>query len=268
MPRCTVSARGAAIVAALLAFCAESRADEPAAEPMSVDAVIVLAVDASSSIGPEEAGRQRRGHAEALRSREVNAAIAVGPAGCIAITYIEWAGVGTLRTVLPWTKLCDGEGTAAAAEAILLHGDDGRERRGRGRTSLSFAVEAGSLLLDRFPGEAMRKVIDVSSNGTNNDGPPVAESRDRAVRKGLVVNGIVLSATEPGVTDDLPGYFRQTVIGGPASFVVVPDGPDDYATALRRKLVLEISGRLPEAGTVRTAFADLHASAGEEPWPN
>jgi hypothetical protein len=113
------------------------------------------------------------------------------------------------------------------------------------------------LLLDRFPGEATRKVVDISSNGTNNDGIPVTQSRDKAVGRGHVINAIVLSAVEVGVTDDLPGYFRQSVIGGPASFVIAPHGPDDYVAALRRKLVLEIAGlsdRAADAGTMRLAF--------------
>jgi len=210
-------------------------------EGMLVDAAIVLAVDVSSSVDVDQAMIQRQGHADALRSREVNAAIAGGLVGCIATTYVEWSSVGTLRTVLPWTRLCDDTDTDAAAGEIVRRGDDGSERRGRGRTSLSFAIDASSMLLDRFPGETARKIIDISSNGTNNDGVPVTESRDRAIQKGYVVNGIVLARDEPGLMSDLPEYFRRNVIGGSHSFVIVPESQADYATALRRKLVFEIS---------------------------
>lgn len=214
-------------------------------ERMDVDAAIVFAVDISSSIGPQHADMQRIGHVTALRSAEVAAAIAGGSRGCIAVTYVEWSVPGWLRTVLPWTRICDEAARLAAADAIGAHGDTGLERRGRGGTALSYALEASSILLNRLPGHADRKIIDVSANGTNNDDIPVSRTRERVVARGHVINAIVLERTEPGITDDLPGYFRNSVVGGPGSFVVVPDSPDDYAHALRRKLVLEISDRQP-----------------------
>lgn len=215
---------------------------ENPSEGLVVDAAIVLAVDSSSSIDVDQARMQREGHADALRSPEVKAAIREGFIGCIAVTYVEWSSVGMLRTVLPWIRLCGGGDADIAAAEITERGDDGSGRRSGGRTSLSFALDAGSLLLDRFPGNATRKIIDVSSNGTNNDGLPVAESRNRVVQKGYTINGIVLAREEQGLTSDLPEYFRQTVIGGPRAFVAVPDRPSDYVTAIRRKLALEISG--------------------------
>jgi hypothetical protein len=215
-----------------------------AGELGDVDAAIVFAVDASSSIDATQAYEQRRGHVSALRSREVLEAITGGPVGCIAISYVEWAGVGKLRVVLPWTKLCDGQDASRAASRILAETDFASEHNG-GRTSLSYAIEASSLMLDNFPGTAARKLIDVSANGTNNDGPPVVMSRERVLAKGHVINAIVLMNEEPGVTSDLPGYFRQNVIGGPGSFIVTPGGPVDYAHALRRKFVVEISGSEP-----------------------
>ncbi|WP_245446000.1 DUF1194 domain-containing protein [Metarhizobium album] len=215
---------------------------EVPSQEMIVDAAIVLAADVSSSIDVDQARMQRIGHAEALRSPEVKAAIRDGFVGCIAVTYIEWSSVGSTRTVLPWTRLCDDGDANIAADEIMHRADDGSERIGSGRTSLSFALEASGFLLDHFPGEATRKIIDVSSNGTNNDGLPVAEARDRVVQKGYTINGIVLAREEQGVTSDLADYFRQMVIGGPWAFVAVPDRPFDYVTAIRRKLIREISG--------------------------
>jgi hypothetical protein len=65
------------------------------------DAAIVFAVDTSSSIDPHSADLQREGHATALTLPEVIAASGPGSNGCIAITYVEGASVGSLRTVLP-----------------------------------------------------------------------------------------------------------------------------------------------------------------------
>lgn len=216
-----------------------------AAEGEAVDTAIIFAVDRSSSIDPATAQLQRNGHVEALRSAEVAKAIASGPIGCIAISYAEWPSVGKLAVILPWTRLCGAEDASNAAGLILERGYDGVERRGGGRTSLSFAIDAGRLLLARYPGHASRKVIDLSTNGINNDGPPLIDSRDRAFEVGYIVNGIAVTPAETGPADDLPGYLESNAITGAGSFVVAPSKPEDYAMALRRKLVLEISdGRI------------------------
>lgn len=222
-----------------------------------VDAAIVLAIDTSSSIDVEQADRQRYGHVEALRSREVESAIRRGSVGCIAIAYVEWSSVGRLRTVMPWKRICGRDDALEAAAFIGWHGDTGLERRGRGRTSLSYALEASSLMLDNFPGQADSKIIDISANGTNNDGLSVTEARARVVDKGHVINAIALSKVEPSITNDLWTYFQDNVIGGPGSFAITPDEPADYAKVLRRKLTLEISRARQSTphDDARTAFA-------------
>lgn len=223
-----------------------------AASYQPVDAAIVFAVDKSSSIDPLAAKLQRDGHVAALRSDAVGRAIASGPSGCIAASYVEWSSVGEARTVLPWTRLCNSQDAELAAEAILENGDDGRERRGRGRTSVSFAVDLGSMLLDLVPWPATRKIIDLSANGTNNDGVPVWQSRQRALEKGRIINVIAVTGEEPGVEADLAGYFEREVIGGPGAFVITPATAQDYARAIERKLVMEVSG-YPFPGNSRVA---------------
>ncbi len=245
-------ARAAVLALPLAVSPHRAAADEP------VDTAIIFAVDQSASIDRDIARLQLSGHVEALRSAEVARAIASGLIGCIAISYIEWSSAGKLETVLPWTRVCSAADTASAADLIQEQGNDGLEPRGRGRTSISYAIDVAGLLLGSYPGQAARKVIDISTNGTNNDGLPVSESRAKALELGHIVNGIAVSLTEPGVTDDLPGYLERNVITGAGSFVVAPRRPEDYATAIRRKLVLEISdGRKPARV--------LHANT-ELPW--
>lgn len=208
-----------------------------------VDVAIVFSIDTSFSIDRENALRQRDGHARALRSKRVLNAIKSGPRGCIAIAYIEWSGQGSVRKILPWTIICDGNQAAEAARIIVKRGFAGVSRRAHRLTSISYAIDVGNLLLDGFPADASRKVIDISSNGTNNDGVPVAVSRGRALSRGHVINAIVLPPADPRhEPEDLPGYFRENIIGGPGSFVIAPREPNDYCTALLRKLVQEIAG--------------------------
>ena len=219
-----------------------------------VDAAIVLAADSSTSMDPARADRQRLGHADALRSREVVSAIAEGRTGCIAITYVEWASVGSLRTVMPWRVVCNETEARAAAQVIEDYGDTGHGRSRGGRTSISFAIGAASLSLRSWQGKAARTVIDISVNGTNNDGLSVEESRRQALAEGHVINAIALDRAEEGVTDDLVGYLRVNVIGGPGAFVAVSNDPADYVTALRRKLAMEISGVFPPADVAAVSW--------------
>ncbi len=206
-----------------------------------VDVAIVFAVDFSSSIDPDTADLQRKGHAAALTSPEIVAAIARNHLGCIGVAYFEWASPGRIQTVLSWTSICTLEDAEAAASVIRDKGDTGFSRRGRGGTSVSLAIDVGSLLLDQFPGKAAKKVIDISANGENNDGLPVQQSRLNAIAKGYTINAIAIPAEDENPGHQLASYFTDYVIGGSQAFVVTPTGTSDYTTALRRKLVTEIS---------------------------
>jgi hypothetical protein len=210
----------------------------PQARAADVDVAIVFAVDFSSSIDPHTADLQRNGHAAALTSPEVTAAITDNYLGCIAVTYFEWSSPGRSRVVLPWTTICKLADAEAAARTISEKGFSGFTRRARAGTSVSSAIDLGAYLLDHYPGKAARKVIDISGNGTNNDGFPVQPSRLKAVAKGYTINAIAIPAAEEL---QLASYFADNVIGGPRAFVISPTGPNDYAIALRRKLVTEIS---------------------------
>jgi len=221
---------------------------------LNIDVAVVFAVDFSSSIDPKIADLQREGHAAALTSPEIIRAISQNYLGCIGVAYFEWSSPGRSRTVLPWTRICGLEDAKAAAAVIREKGDTGYFRRGRGGTSVSTAIDVGSLLLDEFPGNAMKKVIDISSNGENNDGLPVQPSRESAIAKGYTINAIAIPADDEDPRQPLASYFEQSVIGGSQAFVMSPKQPHDYVTALRRKLVTEVSMNI-----------DTHVPAVEAP---
>jgi hypothetical protein len=202
-----------------------------------VDVAIVFAVDVSASIDPATADIQRKGHVSAITAPDIMRAIGTNHYGCISITYLEWSSPGRFRVVLPWTDLCCPEDARSAAVTIDEQGDNGLGRGNRRATSISAAIEVASLLLDRFPAKATRKVIDISVNGENNDGPPLEISRSRAIAKGFTINAIAV----PSNGADLYQYLRREVIGGPQSFALRFNAMEDYAAALRRKLVTEVS---------------------------
>jgi len=67
-----------------------------------VDVELVIAVDVSYSMDPEEQALQREGYILALTSKEFLQALRQGANGKIAITYFEWAGQFDQKVVMPW----------------------------------------------------------------------------------------------------------------------------------------------------------------------
>lgn len=107
-------------------------------------------------------------------------------------------------------------------------------------TSISFAIDLGGLLLDEFAVNVCNQIIDISANGTNNDGLPVQGSPEAGNRKDYTINAIAIPSITRGMKYDLISYFAQNVLGGPNAFVIAPATKSDYATALHRKLEVEI----------------------------
>jgi hypothetical protein len=111
-------------------------------------------------------------------------------------------------------------------------------------------------------------VIDVSGDGPNNSGNPVTPARDKAVASGIVINGLAIMLRPSDAPEGLDKYYADCVIGGPGAFVLPVHKIEDFAIAVRRKLVLEISGLSPPA-RVREIAGDAPAAdclVGEKQW--
>jgi len=239
----------------------------PAPAQTEVDVELVIAVDVSRSMTPRELEIQRRGYAEALASDEVISAILDGPTGRVALTYIEWAGTGSQRVIVDWTSVGSRE-EAEAFSAKLTAIFDSNLRR----TSISGAID---FAVPRFEGNGfsgLRRVIDISGDGPNNQGRPVTLARDEALARGIVINGLPLMTREGmGVQwqlDDLDAYYRDCVIGGPGAFVIPVLEWSHFPQAVRRKLVLELAGS-PAPAEARVLPADApgyDCLIGEKIW--
>ncbi len=209
-----------------------------------VDVQIVLAVDVSYSMDPEEQRLQREGYIDAIRSPEVIEALKKGLIGKIAVSYIEWAGGHDQQTLIGW-RVIDG------LEAAIAWGEDLRSRpyRRSFRTSVSGAIYAGIRALEEPGFKPLRKVIDVSGDGANNDGPLVEMARDDAVAKGITINGLPLVLKRPNPAtmdiDNLDDYYVDCVIGGPGSFSIPIRERNEFLQATRRKLIQEIAALPP-----------------------
>lgn len=231
---------------------------------IEVDLELVLAVDVSRSMDVEEQVLQRAGYVEAFRHPEVIAAIGKGMTGRIAVTYLEWAGAGLQFHRVDWT-LIDGADSAYAFADEIEAAPIGRERR----TSISGGLIAASGLLAASPFIGMREVIDVSGDGPNNAGPPVLEAREAVLRRGITINGLPIMLRPGGGfydVHDLDVYYENCVIGGPAAFLLTVESADRFAAAIRRKLVLEIAGRMPQIipAAATGAQADYDCLIGEK----
>jgi Protein of unknown function (DUF1194) len=234
----------------------------------SVDVELVLAVDVSYSMDLDELALQREGYAQAIISKEFLQALKSGPNGRISVTYFEWAASSDQKIIIPW-RLIDGPETADAVANEIMK----TPIRRASRTSISGAINFAMALLDENPHRGLRRVIDISGDGPNNNGVPVVVARDAAVEKGVIINGLPIMVKEPSYStmdiDNLDIYYEECVIGGPGSFVITIKERDKFREAIRTKLLLEIAGRVPERPVVPAAARErrpVNCMIGEKIW--
>lgn len=233
-----------------------------------VDIELVLAVDVSWSMDQDEQLLQREGYIGAFLHPDVIAAIESGDWGRIAVTYVEWAGSGLQMVQVPWTVV-DGADSARDFAGRLAAAPVARLRR----TSISSALAYSGALFDDNGFEGFRRVIDMSGDGPNNMGGPVTDERDKLIEAGITVNGLPIMIRRTSYDpffqiSNLDVYYEDCVIGGFGAFVVVVRNADEFAAAIRRKLILEIASARP-----RVVPAQLQARApridcmiGEKLW--
>ena len=233
----------------------------------SVDVELVLAVDVSYSMDMDELAIQREGYAQAIVSKEFLQALKTGPNGKISVTYFEWAASSDQKIIIPW-RVIDGPETADAVANEIMK----TPIRRASRTSISGAINFAMPLFDENPYRGLRRVIDISGDGPNNNGAPVTGARDAAIGKGITINGLPIMVKEPSYStmdiDNLDFYYEDCVIGGPGAFVVTIKDRDKFKEAIRTKLVLEVAGRTPKRRVIPVAEKEPRVSCmiGEKIW--
>ena len=199
-----------------------------------VDLELALMVDASGSVDATEYRLQRMGYVLAFRDPRVIDAVRSGYHRKVAVALIEWTGPFLHVPIADWTVLSDEQSVLAFAAKLersprMLYG---------GGTAVGAAIAYGTDSADNNRYTAPRKVIDVSGDGANTSGPLARAMRDRAVARGFTINGLPILTDEP----HLERYYADEVIGGPGAFLVAATGFDDFARAVRTKLIREIAG--------------------------
>jgi hypothetical protein len=161
--------------------------------------------------------------------------------GRIAVTYIEWAGSTTQHIVVPWTAIATRSDAESFARQLSAKPPNSARR-----TSISGALEFGGDLFAESGFQGMKRVIDISGDGPNNQGSPVTGARDALIAQGITINGLPLM-TNGGLAsaydvEDLDLYYQDCVIGGPGAFMIPVNDWSQFPEAVRRKLVLELAG--------------------------
>ncbi len=232
-----------------------------------VDVELVLAVDVSYSMDPDEQALQREGYVTALTSPEFLKALRNGIHGKVAITYVEWAGMHHREVIVPW-RLIDSPEAADGFAADIARAP----YRRASRTSISGALLIGAELFKSSGYRGIRRVIDVSGDGVNNNGPLVDLTRDEVLAQGITINGlpILLRRSNTAWMDfgELDIYYEDCVIGGPGSFVIPIREREQFKEATRTKLVLEIAGLVPQPKVMRVQDKPkrVSCSIGEQIW--
>lgn len=229
---------GGALVA--VSFAAAAMAAQP------VDLELVITTDVSRSIDPQEARLQREGIAAAFRNPAVVRAIGSGFLGKIGVAYVDYSSRAFNKIVIDWTVVRDrADAEAFAARLLAAPLTFGR------RTSISDAIEQAREMIESNALEGTRRVIDVSGDGPNNHGRFVDLVRDATIARRIAINGLPIVNQRGAFSSrfhlpNLDRYYLGCVIGGPGAFLVVANSFEDFARAIRRKLILEISGTLPK----------------------
>lgn len=209
-----------------------------------VDLQLVLAADVSRSVDADEFALQRQGYAAALTDPRVLRVMTGGRNGAVAVTYYEWSGVGSQRTIVNWSRI-DGDEAAEEFGAKLLS----IPRPFGAQTALGEAIAWSMGEFARCPFPADKRTLDVSGDGTNTSGMQPDGARDLAVAAGVTVNALVILSLEPTMWNPnhthppggLDEYFRRHVIGGTGAFLMTVQGFDTFGYAMVNKLTREVS---------------------------
>ena len=203
---------------------------------------LVLALDVSGSVNAVEYRQQTEGLAAALNAADVRDLILLGADAPINLAVFEWSSQNHQYIIQPWVRL----DSAAALDATIARIRAHRPVRAGLKTAMGTSLAFAAGLLDQ-KSECWELTIDVSGDGIGNIGPTPRQAYTLDSFDRITVNALVVGAVEGVSTraqsrsEELRRYFETDVIHGPQAFAMVAYGYADYADAMRRKLIRELS---------------------------
>ncbi len=202
---------------------------------------LVLALDVSGSVDAREYDLQTEGVATALRDAEVQSAILADIATPVELAIFEWSGSRFQRQIVDWTPLT----TPAAIEAAARRLSGWSRMPAPEATGIGSAMRVAAGQLADGP-TCWRQVLDISGDGKNNDWPSPRQVREAGTMGTITVNALVIGSaplrgeTRSEAIAELVAYFQAEVLHGPGAFVETAIGYEDYAEAMKRKLLREL----------------------------
>ena len=145
----------------------------------------------------------------------------------------EWSGQRNQTIVVDWKLIETQRDLLAVAEKIRQP----YRTEKLSPTSLGNALGFAARHFTAAPA-CLRQTLDVSGDGTNNDGYPPASAYRAYDYSGVVVNALAIGGAQH--LPSLVRYFEIEVIKGPGAFVEVADDHEDFERAMRRKLEREL----------------------------
>nr|WP_217355459.1 DUF1194 domain-containing protein [Ruegeria sp. HKCCA4008] len=197
---------------------------------------LALAMDISVSVDEAEDVLQRQGLAAALIAPEVQEAFFSSPMP-VALAVYEWSGRSTQHVILNWLLIEDVADLLFASVQISgsVRSDSGSA------TAMGHALAFGSTLISQAP-QCLFQTIDLSGDGSNNDGYGPRIAYRHFAFQNVVVNGLVINAADFEGELFLIPFFENNVLHGPGAFLEVAQGFEDFERAMRKKLKRELSG--------------------------
>lgn len=210
------------------------------ASAANVGLELLLLTDVSGSVDTTEYDLQKQGYVSAFQSAAVQNAILGSAGGSIAVAYGEWSGANQQSLQVSWTIIDSVAAANAFAAAI-----NNSTRAFSGATAPGSALNWGvSSAVGMFTNtiDSTRQVIDVSGDGSQNDGATTSTARDAALAAGVdAINGLPILGSEA----NLLAWYQNNIQGGAGSFTLAANSFADFQTAIESKLVKEIS-QVPE----------------------
>ncbi|MFC4351450.1 DUF1194 domain-containing protein [Fodinicurvata halophila] len=200
----------------------------------NVDLQLLLAVDSSSSVSDAEFDLQMRGFAQAFRDPDVQAAIRGAGDRGVAVAMIHWSGADSQVIAQDWSLLFGADGANSFADSL----DQTPRYVERGSTALGSMLDYAGAMLRASPYTGQRQVIDISGDGRANQGKPLAPEREALLTQDVTINGLAILNED----DTLDRYYREQVINGTGAFLITATDYEDFARAIRRKLLRELEG--------------------------
>ncbi len=197
---------------------------------MSCGVALLLAIDVSFSIDTAEYNLQASGMASALHQQDVQLAIGASPGG-VAMAVIQWSGGDEQFLALTWTLLSSPTDIDNFASNIAT-----MPRAFTGDTAPGSALEYGIALHDANPWHCLRRVIDLSGDGSQNSGVDTGLASYAAAKSDVTVNGLAILGSDRNIEQ----FFLQNVVRGPNSFLEITSGFNDFERVFHKKLLREL----------------------------